>query len=67
MRRALHLAERNKILEKEMREIDQIALEVESECNSKVRHNTEKVQRYESFWLLFKINDKNVFVLLTIT
>lgn len=45
MRRALHLAERNKELEKEMRDIDQIALEVEAECNTKVRHNVEKVQR----------------------
>lgn len=53
MRRALHLAERNKELEKDMREIDQIALEVESECNSKVRHNSEKVQRYVYFLFFF--------------
>lgn len=45
MRRALHLAERNKDLENEMRDIDRIALEVEAECNTKVRSNTEKVQR----------------------
>lgn len=45
MRRALHLAERNKELEKEMRDMDRIALEVEAECNTKVRSNTEKVQR----------------------
>lgn len=45
MRRALHLAERNKELENEMRDIDRIALEVEAECNTKVRSNTEKVQR----------------------
>lgn len=45
MRRALHLAERNKVLEKEMKEIDQIALEVEADCNSKVKNKSEIVQR----------------------
>lgn len=45
MRRALHLAERNKELEKEMKDIDQIALEVEADCNTKVRCNSENLQR----------------------
>lgn len=45
MRRALHLAERNKELEKEMCDLDRIALEVEADCNTKVRHNAEKAQR----------------------
>ncbi|KAJ8984602.1 hypothetical protein NQ317_006064 [Molorchus minor] len=47
MRRALHLAERNKQLEKEMKDIDQIALSVEAECNSTVRNNLEKVTRLQ--------------------
>ncbi|XP_018573726.1 centrosomal protein of 135 kDa, partial [Anoplophora glabripennis] len=47
MRRALHLAERNKVLEKEMKDIDQIALAVEAECNSTIRSNIEKVTRLQ--------------------
>ncbi|CAH1970630.1 unnamed protein product [Acanthoscelides obtectus] len=47
MRRALHLAERNKRLEKEMKDIDQIALQVEAECNNTVRNNSEKVHRLQ--------------------
>ncbi|KAJ8919321.1 hypothetical protein NQ315_003905 [Exocentrus adspersus] len=47
MRRALHLAERNKALEKEMKDIDQIALAVEAECNSTVRNNVEKIARLQ--------------------
>lgn len=46
MRRALHLAERNKQLEKELRDIDQIALAVEADCNSAVRDNASKVSRW---------------------
>lgn len=45
MRRALHLAERNKQLEKEMSDIDQIALQVEAECNDTVKSNVAKVLR----------------------
>ncbi|VEN42317.1 unnamed protein product [Callosobruchus maculatus] len=45
MRRALHLAERNKQLEKEMKDIDQIALQVEAECNKTVKSNSEKMLR----------------------
>lgn len=46
MNRALHLAERNKHLEKEMKDIDHLALAVEAECNNTVRSNAEKVNRY---------------------
>lgn len=46
MNRALHLAERNKHLEKEMKDIDHLALAVEAECNNTIRSNTEKVNRY---------------------
>ncbi|CAG9764418.1 unnamed protein product [Ceutorhynchus assimilis] len=47
MRRALHLAGRNRQLEKELRDVDQIALAVEAECNSTVKDNTEKVARLQ--------------------
>lgn len=43
MKRALQLAERNKQLEKELRDIDQIALAVEADCNSAVKINSDKV------------------------
>lgn len=46
MKRALHLAERNKELEREMCDIDQMALAVEAECNSTVKCNTVKVNRF---------------------
>lgn len=49
MRRALHLAERNKQLESELRDIDKIALEVEVECNNAVQDNVGKVNRYEKY------------------
>lgn len=45
MKRALHLAERNKQLEKELKDIDQIALAVEAEANSSAKTNAEKVSR----------------------
>ncbi|XP_063915834.1 centrosomal protein of 135 kDa isoform X2 [Zophobas morio] len=48
MKRALHLAERNKMLEKEMKDIDHLALAVEAECNNTVKNNTEKVNRLQS-------------------
>lgn len=47
MRRALHLAERNKQLEKELKDIDQIALAVETECNNKVKNNADTVSRLQ--------------------
>lgn len=52
MRRALHLAERNRQLEKEMKDIDEIALAVEAEANSSVKDNAEKVTRLQD-----RIND----------
>ncbi|RZC37719.1 centrosomal protein of 135 kDa [Asbolus verrucosus] len=47
MARAVHLAERNKLLEKEMKDIDHLALAVEAECNNTVKNNTEKVNRLQ--------------------
>ncbi|XP_072382397.1 uncharacterized protein Cep135 isoform X1 [Diabrotica undecimpunctata] len=47
MRRALTLAERNKLLEDEMKNIDQIALTVEAQCNDTVKTNIEKVSRLQ--------------------
>lgn len=47
MKRALSLAERNKVLEKEMRDIDQIALAVETECNTTAKSNANKVCRLQ--------------------
>ncbi|GJQ82867.1 hypothetical protein Trydic_g2605 [Trypoxylus dichotomus] len=47
MKRALALAERNRILEKEMRDIDQIALAVEAECNSNAKCNATKVTKLQ--------------------
>ncbi|XP_074038478.1 centrosomal protein 135kDa isoform X2 [Leptinotarsa decemlineata] len=52
MRRAIHLADRNKQLENEMKDIDQIALAVEAECNDTVKNNAEKVTRLQD-----KINE----------
>lgn len=45
MKRALHLAERNKVLEQEMKDIDHLALAVEAECNSAAKDNADKVTR----------------------
>lgn len=45
MKRALHLAERNRELEKELRDIDQMALAVEAEANSTAKYNAEKVNK----------------------
>nr|XP_022912788.1 centrosomal protein of 135 kDa isoform X2 [Onthophagus taurus] len=48
MKRALNLAEKNKILEKELKDIDQMALAVEHECNTTVKSNTETVNRLQN-------------------
>ncbi|KAB0799230.1 hypothetical protein PPYR_07110 [Photinus pyralis] len=47
MKRALSLADRNKHLEDELRDIDQMALTVEADCNMAVKSTTEKVSRLE--------------------
>ncbi|KYB27999.1 centrosomal protein of 135 kDa [Tribolium castaneum] len=47
MKRCMHLAERNKLLEKEMKDIDHLALAVEAECNNTVKNNAEKVNRLQ--------------------
>lgn len=48
MKRALELAERNKILENELRDIDQMALAVEAECNDNVKANADKLEKLKS-------------------
>ncbi|XP_025602495.2 testis-specific gene 10 protein isoform X2 [Athalia rosae] len=47
MSRALKLAERNEKLEKELRDIDHIALAVEADCNSVVQQNNRRVCRLQ--------------------
>lgn len=48
MKRALHLANRNRELEKELRDIDHMALAVEADANCYARTNAEKVSKYVS-------------------
>ncbi|XP_049836106.1 centrosomal protein of 135 kDa isoform X2 [Schistocerca gregaria] len=47
MTRAVKLAERNKHLEQELRDIDHIALAVEEECNSTVKENSRRVSKIQ--------------------
>ncbi|XP_063979258.1 centrosomal protein of 135 kDa isoform X2 [Diachasmimorpha longicaudata] len=58
MSQAMKLAERNEELEKELRDIDHIALAVEADCNSTVKENNRRVsqlqERYET--AMTKIN-----------
>ncbi|XP_076646468.1 uncharacterized protein LOC143355509 isoform X2 [Halictus rubicundus] len=47
MTQALKLADRNEELEKELRDIDHIALAVEADCNTAVKENNEKVSKLQ--------------------
>lgn len=47
MSQALKLAERNEELEKELRDIDHIALSVEADCNTAVKENNRRVCRLQ--------------------
>ncbi|XP_046816045.1 centrosomal protein of 135 kDa-like isoform X5 [Vespa crabro] len=47
MSQAMKLAERNEELEKELRDIDHIALSVEADCNSAVKENNRRVYRLQ--------------------
>jgi centrosomal protein CEP135 len=47
MTQAVMLADRNKQLEKELHDIDQLALAVEAECNSTVQENTMRVSKIQ--------------------
>ena len=47
MTQALKLAERNEELEKELRDIDHIALAVEADCNTAVKENNRRVCRLQ--------------------
>jgi len=43
MSQAMKLAARNEELEKELRDIDHVALAVEADCNSAVKENNRRV------------------------
>lgn len=47
MSQAMKLAARNEELEKELRDIDHIALAVEADCNSAVKENNRRVCRLQ--------------------
>ncbi|XP_043259475.1 centrosomal protein of 135 kDa-like isoform X2 [Colletes gigas] len=47
MSQALKLADRNEELEKELRDIDHIALAVEADCNSTVKENNKRVSKLQ--------------------
>ncbi|XP_015111605.1 centrosomal protein of 135 kDa isoform X1 [Diachasma alloeum] len=47
MSQAMKLAERNEELEKELRDIDHIALAVEADCNSTVKENNRRVSQLQ--------------------
>ncbi|XP_076249280.1 uncharacterized protein LOC143188743 [Calliopsis andreniformis] len=47
MTQALKLADRNEELEKELRDIDHIALAVEADCNSAVKENNRRVSKLQ--------------------
>ncbi|XP_043584009.1 centrosomal protein of 135 kDa-like isoform X1 [Bombus pyrosoma] len=47
MSQALKLADRNEELEKELRDIDHIALAVEADCNSAVKENNRRVSKLQ--------------------
>jgi centrosomal protein CEP135 len=47
MSRAIMLADRNKQLQKELHDIDQMALAVEAECNSTVKENSVRVSKIQ--------------------
>ncbi|XP_017758921.1 PREDICTED: centrosomal protein of 135 kDa-like [Eufriesea mexicana] len=47
MSQALKLADRNEELEKELRDIDHIALAVEADCNSAVKENNKRVSKLQ--------------------
>lgn len=47
MSQAMKLARRNEELEKELRDIDHVALAVEADCNSAVKENNRRVCRLQ--------------------
>ena len=47
MSQAMKLAERNEELEKELRDIDHIALAYEADCNSAVKENNKRVSQVQ--------------------
>lgn len=47
MSQAMKLAARNEELEKELRDIDHVALAVEADCNSAVKENNRRVCRLQ--------------------
>lgn len=53
MAQAMKLAERNEELEKELKDVDRIALAVEADCNSTVKENNRRVCRLQVEIILF--------------
>lgn len=53
MSQAMKLAERNEELEKELRDIDHIALSVEADCNSAVKENNRRVYRLQVYIIYY--------------
>ena len=49
MSQAMKLAERNEELEKELRDIDHIALAVEADCNTAVKENNRRICRLQVY------------------
>jgi len=45
--RAGTLAKRNKQLEKELHDVDQMALAVEAECNSTIKESSARAEKYQ--------------------
>lgn len=53
MSQAMKLAKRNEELEKELRDIDHVALAVEADCNSAVKENNRRVCRLQVCLILY--------------
>jgi centrosomal protein CEP135 len=53
MSQAIMVADRNKQLEKELHDIDQMALAVEAECNSTVKENSVRVSKIQVRKIIF--------------
>lgn len=60
MTQAVKLADRNEELEKELRDIDHIALAVEADCNSAVKENNKRVSKLQVIHILMFVLTFNV-------
>lgn len=59
MSQALKLADRNEELEKELKDIDYIALAVEADCNSTVKENNKRVSKLQVNKFLYFFQELN--------